>query len=158
MTHSQIYEMELAHLYVLFAILAHVAVLDSDGEDGVWTGTLGIHSSCPHNSCKQKQGNKYWLINTKKYFVKLQKIANRWSFNKFSFKFELNMLNYNQELTNIMTKNILTRRKESDTYLAIVSRHRWASSADEVPQCWLKATIFHQFSSWSTNSSDVYWQ
>ena len=32
-----------------------------------------------------------------------------------------------------MIKNILTRRKESDTYLAIVSRHRWSLqiTADE---------------------------
>ena len=53
-----------------------------------------------------------------------------------------------------MIKNMLTRRKDSDTYLATVCRHRWSrqitikvdvlgvfqptSTADE-SQCWLKA-------------------
>ena len=82
-----------------------------------------------------------------------------------------------------MIKNILTRRKESDTYLATVSRHRWSrqitmkvdkmcsfqpalwpSSAEEeasLPQCWLKATHFIYFHrnlptpAMSTDSSQV---
>ena len=82
-----------------------------------------------------------------------------------------------------LIKNILIRRKESDTYLATISRHRWSSWITMKRwnivafsrtmafiswrgrlfswwrlQCRLKATIFYNFSSWSTNSKDVYWQ
>ena len=32
-----------------------------------------------------------------------------------------------ETFTQYMIKNMLTRRKESDTYLATVSRHRWRS-------------------------------
>ena len=53
-----------------------------------------------------------------------------------------------------MIKNILIRRKESDTYLATVSRHRWSSwitmKNDEIfhhnPQ--------HRWSSWITMKND----
>ena len=72
-------------------------------------------------------------------------------------------------------KNMLTRRKESNIYLATVSRRHWSlqimmkmnkmcsfqpalrpSSADSAMQ--VESYTFYPFSSWSAHSSDVYWQ
>ena len=63
----------------------------------------------------------------------------------------------NSEINRI--KNILIRRKESDTYLATVSRHRWSLLLQL-----MKATVlaeiytFYLLSSRPALSSDVYWQ
>jgi hypothetical protein len=69
-----------------------------------------------------------------------------------------------------MIKNVLTRRKESATYLATVSRHRWSPQivmkVDKVCSLQLKrlmkAAMFvesytlYPLSSRSADSSDVY--
>ena len=44
-----------------------------------------------------------------------------------------------------MIKNMLTRRKESDTYLAIVSRHRWSRQIKMKIDKQLKATTIYLF-------------
>jgi hypothetical protein len=45
----------------------------------------------------------------------------------------------------IQMKNMLTRRKESDTYLATVRRHRWSkqitTKIDNLPLQLMKATV-----------------
>ena len=62
----------------------------------------------------------------------------------------------------VMIKNILTRRKESDTYLATVSRHRKSSHIADLPLQLMKAIVlaesytFYLISSPSANSNDVY--
>lgn len=53
-TYSQIYKMKLPHLYVLFAIFSNIPILNCNGEDSMWTGTLGIHCSCSHHPCHTK--------------------------------------------------------------------------------------------------------
>lgn len=53
-TYGQIHKMKLSHLYVLFAIFSNITILNCNGEDGMWTGTLGIHCSCSHHPCHVK--------------------------------------------------------------------------------------------------------
>lgn len=53
-TYSQIHKMKFSHLYVLFAIFSNIPILNCNGEDGMWTGTLGIHCSCSHHPCQVK--------------------------------------------------------------------------------------------------------
>ena len=82
----------------------------------------------------------------------------------------------------LVIRNILKWRKEHDTYLTHICKHRWSRQimmkVDTFPelsastvafiscrgrvrwrlQCWLKAATIYLFSSWYVYFSDVYWQ